>query len=858
MAIILREKSVSSDGIITEQQNLLSGTLSSLTNLQVDANFSQLNKAIKDEEIRAISIENTKVNLVGGNTITGVQNLTGATLRLTTSSSLSNDNVAATNEYVDSAVSVEKTRAETAEATKVNLVGGNTISDSQIFSGSVNVTGTITGPTANMFQTNQYGQQEVIAPDSNLATGNWVHSYLKNILWNPSLVGTVTFDNNVPSIAPAYGPTIISTPAGVTYKGLDLGAPGKEFANLYVKSGVFAQNSIQIGDADLSASDEGGIVLPTNTAIGAADNVIPNNLASSILDHAFAQTNYNSVSKIPLPRPAQAVTNPPAPLGIAVDGTTKLYNASTISAGTITADRFIGYVTETTTPGDPSPVDVVISGRVSGFSNLDFGTPLATVATATPQLNKNDSISVSDGTNTISVAAPGIGSEWASAASIASAINTAATSAFLFNITESSGLLSFTAKSVGTQVAPTISQVTQAVLAVNATYTIAIVNSDVIALTGTVDISDGTTTVTSSDLTSLQTVIELVSLINTEGSALLYTAAAVSGGIQLTYNTAGPITVNPTITGLTITSLATGVVGVPAATTNISVTTTTTGRPEGTIVEYYLNQDGTLTTTTSSTNVKIGTAVSATDLFLYSTSTVDNYVQSQQKIEFTDLSIGANATPSGEGSIAYNNTTGIFTFTPTKVINSASLTGVPTAPTAVPGTDTTQLATTAFVKAALDNLIANSPEALNTLNELAQAINDDASFATSITNSFNTALANQLTTVNASLATKANLNNAALTGTPTAPTPGSTSNDTSIATTAYVRSTSANLNNTVLTGVPTAPTATAGTDTTQLATTAFVSTAVAQGGGGVNIDGGLSNSIRNTTTIALDGGGASG
>ena len=51
MAIILREKSVSTDGIITEQQNLLSGTLSSLTNLQVDANFSQLNKAIKDSEL---------------------------------------------------------------------------------------------------------------------------------------------------------------------------------------------------------------------------------------------------------------------------------------------------------------------------------------------------------------------------------------------------------------------------------------------------------------------------------------------------------------------------------------------------------------------------------------------------------------------------------------------------------------------------------------------------------------------------------------------------------------------------------------------------------------------------------------
>jgi hypothetical protein len=33
-------------------------------------------------------------------------------------------------------------------------------------------------------------------------------------------------------------------------------------------------------------------------------------------------------------------------------------------------------------------------------------------------------------------------------------------------------------------------------------------------------------------------------------------------------------------------------------------------------------------------------------------------------IELTDLSIGASASPSGSGSIAYNNTTGVFTFTP--------------------------------------------------------------------------------------------------------------------------------------------------------------------------------------------------
>jgi hypothetical protein len=63
---------------------------------------------------------------------------------------------------------------------------------------------------------------------------------------------------------------------------------------------------------------------------------------------------------------------------------------------------------------------------------------------------------------------------------------------------------------------------------------------------------------------------------------------------------------------------------------------------------------------------------------------------------------------------------------------SPAFTGTPTAPTAAPGTDTAQLATTAFVKAALDALIGGAPGALDTLNELAEAIGDDADYAASM------------------------------------------------------------------------------------------------------------------------------
>lgn len=68
-------------------------------------------------------------------------------------------------------------------------------------------------------------------------------------------------------------------------------------------------------------------------------------------------------------------------------------------------------------------------------------------------------------------------------------------------------------------------------------------------------------------------------------------------------------------------------------------------------------------------------------------------------------------------------------------LDSLELTGVPTAPTAAPGTNTTQLANTAFVKAAIDALISGAPGALDTLNELAAALGNDANFAASVTTS---------------------------------------------------------------------------------------------------------------------------
>jgi hypothetical protein len=64
---------------------------------------------------------------------------------------------------------------------------------------------------------------------------------------------------------------------------------------------------------------------------------------------------------------------------------------------------------------------------------------------------------------------------------------------------------------------------------------------------------------------------------------------------------------------------------------------------------------------------------------------------------------------------------------------SPALTGTPTAPTAAANTNTTQLANTAFVTTAIANLVASSPSALDTLNELAAALGNDANFASTMT-----------------------------------------------------------------------------------------------------------------------------
>jgi hypothetical protein len=161
------------------------------------------------------------------------------------------------------------------------------------------------------------------------------------------------------------------------------------------------------------------------------------------------------------------------------------------------------------------------------------------------------------------------------------------------------------------------------------------------------------------------------------------------------------------------------------------------------------------------------------------------------------------------------------------VINSPNFQGVPTAPTAPPTTATAQIATCAYVR-----------------GEIASGIAGVASFNTRVGNVV-------LNNTDIRDAGGALLASPAFTGNPTAPTQGVGTNDTTLATCAFVLREAAAIDAGVLTfnnrsgivtlmandisaaggvmanspafiGVPTAPTAAPGTATTQLATTGFV------------------------------------
>jgi hypothetical protein len=142
-----------------------------------------------------------------------------------------------------------------------------------------------------------------------------------------------------------------------------------------------------------------------------------------------------------------------------------------------------------------------------------------------------------------------------------------------------------------------------------------------------------------------------------------------------------------------------------------------------------------------------------------------------------------------------------------------NLTGTPTAPTAAQGTNTTQIATTAFVRTEVSALVDSAPEQLDTLNELANALADDSAFATTVIDL---------------IATKAPIESPIFTGVAQGNFVGNytgsvfADNSTRIINGLDGSITALDL---TITGVGTAVTPTGGDNSTKIATTAYVQTA---------------------------------
>ena len=246
------------------------------------------------------------------------------------------------------------------------------------------------------------------------------------------------------------------------------------------------------------------------------------------------------------------------------------------------------------------------------------------------------------------------------------------------------------------------------------------------------------------------------------------------------------------------------------------------------------------------TSVTTGTLSATTELQVVGPASITGAITSGaagSKLRFYHANVAAfPSATTYEGGLAFaEDTNRMYFATDTNWLSLApeldpAFSGTPTAPTAVKTTNTTQIATTAYVK---DVVSDYAPLASPTLTGV--PLTTTQSTGTRASSGASTQIANSTyvravaSEIYAEVDTKAPSNSPALTGTPTAPTANLNTNTTQIATTAFVRtredvintalSFKAPLASPTLTGIPAAPTATAGTNTTQVATTAFVTTA---------------------------------
>ena len=116
-----------------------------------------------------------------------------------------------------------------------------------------------------------------------------------------------------------------------------------------------------------------------------------------------------------------------------------------------------------------------------------------------------------------------------------------------------------------------------------------------------------------------------------------------------------------------------------------------------------------------------GTLQAAEKLFSIASHTTDDITEGSSKLFYTDAR--TRAAISGTGSLSYNSSTGVMSFT-MPAQNTSNITE-----------GTNLYFTNARADARVALIVDSAPGTLNTLNELAAALGDDANFSTTITNS---------------------------------------------------------------------------------------------------------------------------
>jgi len=258
-------------------------------------------------------------------------------------------------------------------------------------------------------------------------------------------------------------------------------------------------------------------------------------------------------------------------------------------------------------------------------------------------------------------------------------------------------------------------------------------------VTGTLPVANGGT-----GITSLGTGV--AAFLGTPSSANLAAAVTSETGTGDLVFATSPTLVTPVLGVATATSI--NGTTIPSSATLVKTsdtgTVTSTMIADGTIVNADVNASAAIAysklnltgaivntdiTNDTITNAKINTAAAIDWTKLGISSTV-----SSTEIGYVD---GVTSAIQTQIDSKLATATASSTYAP---LASPTLTGVPLAPTAAANTNTTQIATTAYVQTELTDLIGGAPGALDTLNELAAALANDASYSTTIT----TALATKL------------------------------------------------------------------------------------------------------------------